>query len=558
MQGRRSSIALKLLPSFADFAFLLPLVFLFARMNGLVTLLGDCDTGWHIRTGEWILANRAVPAQDLFSYSKAGAPWFAWEWLSDVLFAWLNAVGGLRAVALLGILMLAAVTALAYRLARRKANVMVAIAVTVVAVAASSIHWLARPHLFTMLFVLLFYAALERVREGRGHVAGIPCLAILPVATVLWTNLHGGFAAGIVMVACYGAGELLYMVFSAGQAERAARRATALRYFFCALACFAASFVNPYAYRLHLHIVRYFQDPFAARHISEFLSPDFHHPTAIFFEALLALAAAAACWCISRRRFIEPLLLAVWAHGALLANRNIAIFAMLGTPVLAAVVQEWVDRLPEWNLPGWLSRMAARFNRLAARTAETEAAARWHTVPVAVMLLVVAVIWSPHPPKKFRAEFDPERFPVKAVAALRLDTSNRIFTHDQWGDYLIWTLYPQHKVFLDGRSDFYGNEFEEQCFDVLYVKPGWEKILARFGVDTILLSPNVSLAGALKESSRWRLVYDDGVALVFRPAENIGGSPISVAATGGGASRDREITKTQLRDQAITVIKTKT
>ena len=61
MESPRSQFVLKLLPSFADFAFLMPIVFLFARMDGVKTLLSDCDTGWHIRTGEWILANRRGP-----------------------------------------------------------------------------------------------------------------------------------------------------------------------------------------------------------------------------------------------------------------------------------------------------------------------------------------------------------------------------------------------------------------------------------------------------------------------------------------------------------------
>ena len=73
-----------------------------------------------------------------------------------------------------------------------------------------------------------------------------------------------------------------------------------------------------------------------------------------------------------------------------------------------------------------------------------------------------------------------------------------------------------HKVFVDGRSDFYGDDFEAKYIDVLNVKYGWEKTLSGFGVDTILLPPSAPLSGALKESSRWRVVYDDGIALVFR------------------------------------------
>jgi hypothetical protein len=167
MKDPRSQFAIKLLPSLTDFAFLMPIVFLFARWEGVTTLLSDCYTGWHIRTGEWILANHAVPARDIFSFSRAGDPWYAWEWLSDVLFACLNSRGGLAAVVLLGILLIAITFTLLFRLARRKSNAIVALLVTMVAAAASSVHWLARPHLFTLLFVVLFYGALERVRDGR-------------------------------------------------------------------------------------------------------------------------------------------------------------------------------------------------------------------------------------------------------------------------------------------------------------------------------------------------------------------------------------------------------
>src|SRR5579862_6885811 len=107
MEAKNSQFAVRLLPSLTDFAFLMPILFLFQRMNGLKTLLGDCDTGWHIRTGEWILANRTVPTHDIFSYSKPDGAWFAWEWLTDIIWAFLNSKGGLAAVAMMGILLIA-------------------------------------------------------------------------------------------------------------------------------------------------------------------------------------------------------------------------------------------------------------------------------------------------------------------------------------------------------------------------------------------------------------------------------------------------------------------
>src|ERR1039458_7994309 len=333
METQRSQFAVKLLPSLTDFAFLMPIVFLFSRMDGVKTLLSDCDTGWHIRTGEWIVANHGVPARDIFSFSRAGDPWYAWEWLSDVWFAWLNSHGGLAAVVLFSILAIAVTSVLLFRLARRKSNAIVALVVTMVAAAASSVHWLARPHLFTLLFFVLFYGALERVRDGRTRVGGVPYLALLPAATILWTNLHGGFFVGILTIAAYGGGELLKMAFSADRGERRQAGGRAGRYFLCASACLAASLANPYFYRLHQHVWQYVSDPYQSQHIMEFLSLSFHHPAAIFFESMLLMSAAVAFWCVSKGRFTEPLLLLVWGHAALLAARNIPIFMIVAAPL---------------------------------------------------------------------------------------------------------------------------------------------------------------------------------------------------------------------------------
>ena len=558
MQTQKSQFGLKLLPSFADFAFLMPIVFLFGRMDGLITLFGDCDTGWHIRTGQWITANGLVPVRDVFSFSKAGQPWFAWEWLSDVGMAWLNAAGGLRAVALFSILLLAVTFTLLYHLVRRKANAVVAIVVTMVAAAASSVHWLARPHLFTLLFLVLFYRTLERVREGRMNLRGIPYLAILPAATVLWTNLHGGFFVGILMIAAYGCGEALKIVVKAQGPESSESWPKARAYFLTAAACLAASLINPYGYHLHTHMASYLRDPWNSQHIMEFLSPSFHHPAAIFFEAMLALAGLTACWNLSKGRFTEPLLMLVWAHAGLLAARNIPIFMIAAAPPVAAAVEEWLAAAPEWNLAAWLRQGIARFNRMAGETGETDSVGRWHLVSALGVAMVAAVIWAPNPPVKFRAEFDPTRYPAAALATLRQDPEARIFTNDEWGDYLIWRLYPEHKVFVDGRSDFYGDDFEEKYIGVLNVKYGWENTLDQFGVDTILLPPDSPLTGALKETKRWRVIYDDGIALVFRSAKRTVGAANSVAAVRGGGGRDREVTKTDDGDRAITQTKSKT
>src|SRR5262249_49761266 len=131
--------------------------------SGWKSLLADGDTGWHIRTGQYILEHRAVPTSDLFSFSRAGAPWFAWEWLSDVSMALLFGAAGFKALTLFAGALIAVYATVLLRYAiRLGSNALVALIVTWLAVGASSMHFLARPHLFTLLFLP---AAMWLVRE---------------------------------------------------------------------------------------------------------------------------------------------------------------------------------------------------------------------------------------------------------------------------------------------------------------------------------------------------------------------------------------------------------
>ena len=72
--GEKVPLIARFLPSLTDIAFLMPIMFLFIKLDGARSLLGDGDTGWHVRTGEWILAHHQVPHVDMFSYSRPGAP----------------------------------------------------------------------------------------------------------------------------------------------------------------------------------------------------------------------------------------------------------------------------------------------------------------------------------------------------------------------------------------------------------------------------------------------------------------------------------------------------
>ena len=250
--------------------------------------------------------------------------------------------------------------------------------------------------------------------------------------------------------------------------------------------------------------------------------------------------------------------IAGWAHLALLSRRNVPIFGIIAAPVVALALQEWLALAPARTVASWLRKAAATLQSFAGEVDETDRIGRLHLTSAAAAVVLIALFYAPNAPAKCRAEYDPKLYPAKALAVLRKpELAKSIFTGDQWGDYLIYRLYPNTKVFVDGRSDFYGTKFSETYLDVMSVKYSWQESLDRYGVDTVLLSPNAPLAGTLKESSRWRPIYDDGTAIVFSAVRSSAseGQQVSIVPRNNGKDRDRKVTKLQSSDHTITKTK---
>lgn len=503
-----------LTPTLSDLAFVLPILVLFWSTTGVGWLLTDSDTGWHIRTGEWILQNGRVPTVDLFSFTKTGQPWIAWEWLSDVAMALAHRIEGLAGVVLLAMLLLGVTSVSIYREAVAKgSHRSIAIVLIWLAMAASTIHWLARPHLVTPLMAAVFCRILNSVERKQNPAP----LWSLPLLTILWANLHGGFFVGIALICTYaigtGAEELLL-----GSRQNIWVRLR--KYLLAGATCAMASLLNPYGYRLHIHVAEYLGTSFYRARITEFQSINFHSFTAAYFETLLVLAIAAAAWHLRSRRFTPALLLLSWSHLALFSARNIPIFAVVAVPGISVAVREWLDsetssrrfketlRELEWGIHLIGERYQSKGRHLA---------------PCFALLVLAVLLTHPDHGKVLQAEFDKSRFPVDAAGFLWQQhwvSPTRIYSSWQWGGYLIYRLWPSLTVFDDGRTDFYGPAFVNEGLRVWDADPDWSKILDRYQVNVALLPVDSALATVMREKDGdWKPIYQDHIAVLFAKAE---------------------------------------
>ena len=509
-----------LMPSLSDLAFLMPILVLFWSTTGVGWLLTDSDTGWHIRAGEWTLENGRVPTTDMFSFTKAGQPWFAWEWLSDVLMAVVHAHLGLAGIVLVSLLVLGATSVCVYRSTVEECgHRLIAVALTGLVLAASTIHWLARPHLVTPLFAAAFCFGLNRAEKNHGSAI----LLFLPPLTILWVNLHGGFFVGVVLLITYALG-------TAGKETLRGARHQAWnrprKYCLTAALCALASVLNPYGYHLHVHIARYLGASFYLQRISEFQSVDFHSFTAAYFETLLVLAIAAAAWHLGRGRWVHVLLLLSWSHLALFSARNIPIFAVIAAPGIGLAMREWLQHIDSRCPLGCPEKLSASLRELETGLqvlAKSNDKRHWHVVPCCGALVLALLLAHPGRVRALRPEFDRNRFPVDAANVLSQQTSGppiRLYSSWQWGGYLIYRLWPSLRVFDDGRTDFYGPRFVEEGLRAWDACPDWASILARYRVNAALLPVDSALTTVLRERGDWKAVYQDHVAVLFEKTGN--------------------------------------
>jgi hypothetical protein len=508
-----------LIPSTSDLIFVLLLAG-FAAGPLAQKLLGDAGIGWHIRTGQLILKTGAVPRVDPFSATMRGQPWFAWEWLYDVLVGWLERIAGLNGVVFASALVIAGTYTLAFRrMVARGAGLIVAVALLLFSVLASSIHFLARPHVVSWLLTVVWFEILREF-EAEGHVWR---LAWLPGIMLVWVNLHGGFLVGLVLLALY----FMAAVFEAALSGDGGARAGALRRTKALAAvgvtCALVTFANPYGYRLHDHIYRYLTDRFLMDHIDEFLSPNFHGVAQKFFALIILLTIATAATAHKKIRLSELLVIAFAVYSGLYAARNIPVASLLLVLVIGPYLGEASRSVPsEAKLSAIGRKWLDTFGDFEKRMGRLEAGVHGHWLPVAAILLGVWVCL--HGGRLgmtqiMNATFDAKRFPVQAVEWLEHQgVSGPVFCPDAWGGYLIYSAFPRIQTVVDDRHDLYGSEYLKQYLKLIRVEPGWDQALAATGSSWVLLSNQSAAATLLRQVPAWEVDYSDETAVVFQRA----------------------------------------
>lgn len=476
-------------PGLPDAVFALVLVSVL--VGGRFRLLNDPGTLWHWKLGQEILRTGAVPRADTLTFTHAGERWVDQSWLFDAALAWVVAHGGWSAAVLVSALGIAAIYgALASALLRDGRSPLVVLVVALLAAGVGTIHFLVRPHLVTLGFVLLTLRTCQRQHESGGlRVFWLPGL------TLVWANVHGGFLAGPLVVLTAAAGHAV-----SGPWDAARRRGVAA-FVAAGLLCGLTALVNPYGYGLYVHAFRLLGGGVTAL-IEEYQPVPFGKPDARAFEwVLLALVAVPA---VSRTRLsrYELTHALVWLHLSLASVRHAPLFALAVAPGLARLL----DGLP----------------LVRSDPADAPGLARWSAWPALSALgLGLAVAFG-----ATLGGFDPAHWPLAALPALDGAPGDaRLFHEQDWGGLIAARTLPPRRTFLDDRFELFGKAEVLRYLNAIEGGPDWDDLRDRENLRLAWLRPDRGLARRLGADPAWRVLYRDRVSVLFECPGAIPASP---------------------------------
>jgi hypothetical protein len=443
--------------------------------------LGNSDFWWQLKTGEYVVQHRALPAPDPFAYPTAGAKDayrgesevrhfnLTHEWLSQAILYLIYLAGRFAGIVAWRALALTAICGLSAWIAWRRTGGFYRSVAAGLAVATVAMDFAVdRPFLFSYLFLGLALAILESRRSYW----------LLPPLMLLWANCHGGFFLGWFAIAAYAIENR--------------------RLWLPGAVAIGVSGINPNGFHVIPVLLAYRGSNMQSK-LLEWAPAQLWPPRV--FGVLVLLAAASLVWARRKARLSDWILLAGFAVMAMTAQRN-TILIGISAPVVIATYLPWKKAVPAF-------------------------------APYAAAGLLLAGVGAGVAYGRFYQFHAAEwRYPAGASDFLRTHQIRaRMFNTYEEGGYLMWRLWPQERVFIDGRA------LSESVFSdygrILYNhEAAAQPLLDRYGVDVIVLNGFEYINGILyplapmlagAQAGDWKLVYTDAQAMVFlrHPPPNI-------------------------------------
>jgi hypothetical protein len=475
------------------------LFFMVVALERLTCTTPDVDLWGYMAFGRLFWETGSFPYRDIFAYLPAIDPFIYHEWLTGVLLYPIYAYTGAVGVQFLKYCLGLSAVGMVFLTARlRGAEPLAAICGLFLVQSFLALGYSpVRAQAFTIAFFSFFLYILERAsKTGRWRQLWI----LIPVQ-VVWANLHGGFVAGLGLVALYALGELI-------------SRRPFLPYIKVLLVAVPATLINPYGWEYWHYMAAALSMP--RPDITEWVSAYQAYQRGVFLNEFLVffLVAFFAFAIIIRTHWWQPTQLLLigltFCLGVKHLRHQVFFFLLTGAYLPGALTYYFQTMRIDPRLQA-LNNMGRRLG--------------WQ-IPAFVMASIIvyySYLIVGQEPLRFRLPPIPAQgktsihYPTGAVAYIKAQRlSGKMLTEFNWGEYLIWSLYPQCRVSLDGRFEaVYSSTVYQEYFDFLYARPQWRQFLEKYPPDLILIDRRNKIYTLIKAEPAWRQVYQDAGSALF-------------------------------------------
>ncbi len=483
--------------------------------------IDDFDVWYHLAAGRLMAATWTWPATNTFAFSTPDHPWVDVHWLFQLplYFAWL--IGGPTGCIAFAAALAVTAVAVLYADARRFASPALVALLATLAITAAGTRFVPRPELATFLLLATFLWILD----GYPAASSRRIYWLVPLQ-VIWINAHGTVQIGIPLIACYWAGATLaFLPLPSGWRTATGISVTEWRRLTLVLGLAAAStLLNPWG--IHAALLAFDSlrnvtgSSILSARIGEFVPPFASgYPVVLLYIWVALLIATAGSFLVNVQRWHLGRLFAATMFALLStqAVRNVSLFVLVAVPVVAA------------NLGATLSaRRKVKAQRSAARPGGLEHVCE-ALIGLVLILLITSVVSNRFAywlflENGFGVGVSNYRFSEDAVRFMReVGITGRPYNCFAMGGYLAWNVFPNERVFVDGRTHAYPESFYREYFAVDDDPKNWHALAARYDFDYAFMyhawGNRLPLAGLLASGSGWQLVYFDEITSIYMPTD---------------------------------------
>jgi hypothetical protein len=450
-------------------------------------MTADTDLWGHIKFGEDLWVTKTLPHLDPYSFTAQQKRWINHEWLTELfmffIYSRFGSAGLLIGKLLVGFAILAFLTRISLS---RSNHYLIYVIIHLLGIGVMSPSFMTRPQLVTLLlltaYLYIFHLYLER---------GVNGLWLLPLIMVFWVNSHGGFVVG--------AGMFFIVVCSEGMSsflkKSDQRRIRVL--FIWMIVTNISTLVNPYGHDIWFFLIQSLR---ISRHIGEWKPVGLFDASFIQFKLMAILFLVSLFMKRREKRLWEVGILVVSLVYAFKHQRHTAIFGILAVPYL---VENWTLILKKADM-GRLIKSVGAYRLLVGFF-------------FSIIVYQMSVTGNKYLRTGFNIVVDPKHYPIYAVHFLKENRlKGNILLPFEWGEYVIWKLYPDCKVSIDGR---FRTAYPEHVLnDHIYAtvdETVWRRLLDHYPADILLARRNRFSLNLMKAPGDWVYVYSDGISLLF-------------------------------------------